>query len=698
MPHDIDGLARIRVVLFSGGRGSGALTTTLVRTPGVHLTVAINGYDDGASTGEVRRFLGDALGPSDFRKNASRLATELTTCTPALVALLDRRLPDDASATTVRALIDDLKAPHAQDGTLKELPSDVRLDVAARLERFAVELGSGRAFSFRDCSVGNLVFAGTYMLQERRFNDAVDDYTALVGLPAGLVQNVTDGTNAHLVALDVDGHVLGREAEIVDATRQNRIRDIYLRRNSLDADECRRLAALGADAAAERLEAESIYPALNRRLEARLGDADLIVYAPGTQHSSLFPSYLTHGLSSAIARNQRAIKLLITNIQADAEIAGSSAVDIIERAVFYLKEKGRFTTPTPALVTHYLVNDSLPRQSRGAMGRANRVADAWETYVPLGRLDSLLDPRLVRVGDYESGGSGRHDASRVLAPYVAGLLARRRARHRVAIVLHDAGAPDKLAQTLLEMVRGGLQDQPVELVAFCETAQPLDRAFLATLPFAVREVGSLADPAEDVRLRRALVEGGFEYVLLFESSGMYSGEDIPWLLSHLTGRLDAVWGSRRLSVRDIEESYRLKYRKQGVLGAISYVGSHALSLVYLLFYGRYVSDTLSAARALRTSDVVAVPVTLAHKDVNQYLLSDLLRRKAEMFEVPVHFYSLSPDKVRRTTVRDGLRAVSTILWRRLKRPSMPIVEAGLQSSRDDLGLSHERADNAPPAR
>ena len=77
-------------------------------------------------------------------------------------------------------------------------------------------------FSFRDCSVGNLVFAGTYLLQDRSFNAAVDDYATLVGLPHGLIENVTDGTNAHLVALDVDGHVLGREAEIVDATRQNR--------------------------------------------------------------------------------------------------------------------------------------------------------------------------------------------------------------------------------------------------------------------------------------------------------------------------------------------------------------------------------------------------------------------------------------------------------------------------------------------
>ena len=35
-----------------------------------------------------------------------------------------------------------------------------------------------------------------------------------------------------------------------------------------------------------------------------MAEADLIVYAPGTQHSSLFPSYLTHGLSTALARTR----------------------------------------------------------------------------------------------------------------------------------------------------------------------------------------------------------------------------------------------------------------------------------------------------------------------------------------------------------------------------------------------------------
>src|SRR3954471_471312 len=98
----------LRVMLFSGGRGSGALTTALVRMAGVDLTLAINGYDDGASTGEGRRFLGDALGPSDFRKNASRLATALASCASALVRLLDHRLPGNATADAVAALSADL--------------------------------------------------------------------------------------------------------------------------------------------------------------------------------------------------------------------------------------------------------------------------------------------------------------------------------------------------------------------------------------------------------------------------------------------------------------------------------------------------------------------------------------------------------------------------------------------------------------
>jgi len=652
----------LRVVLFSGGRGSGALTTALVAMPGVDLTLAINGYDDGASTGEVRRFLGDALGPSDFRKNASRLATALRTCSGALVRLLDRRLPDGTTPAQVADLATNLAEGTPADSELSGIPLSARGRVAACLRAFLDELTrTGRPFRFDDCAVGNLVFAGAYLRAGRRFNDAVDDYASLVGVRPGVIENVTDGTNAFLVAIDRDGRVLGSEAEIVDATGRNAIDEIFLVGRSLATEECAALTAARPPEARARLHALAKQPALNPRLAARVAEADLLIYAPGTQHSSLFPSYLTPGLSQAIASNVHAIKLLITNIQADAEIAGSSAVDIVERAVHYLKEKGRRQTPTAALITHFLMNDP---------GRTS----ADTPYVPLGRLDTLQDPRLVRVGQYEEGATGRHDALKVLGPFVQSVLERRRQRRRVAVVLYDAGSPDKLALTLIEMVRGGISELPIDVTVFCETAAPLDAGFVTSLPFPVREVAPLSATA-DAALRARLQQELFEYVILFESSGMYNGEDIPWLASHLTGRLDAVWGSRRLSVRDIEESLRVKYRHNAALRSISHVGSHFLSLIYLTIYGRYVSDTLSGARAVRVDDACRASLPLTHKRANQELLSHLLRRKAEMYEVPVFFYSVSPHQVKRTTLVDGLLSIGTILWLRVRARPATLGEA-----------------------
>ncbi|MGH9311390.1 MAG: 2-phospho-L-lactate transferase CofD family protein, partial [Vicinamibacterales bacterium] len=399
--------------------------------------------------------------------------------------------------------------------------------------------------------------------------------------------------------------------------------------------------------------------------------ADLIIYAPGTQHSSLFPSYLTPGLCDAIASNLTAIKLLVTNIQTDAEITGSSAVDIIERAVYYLKEKGRRAVPTPCLITHYLLND--PRR-----------AESEAPYVPLGRLESLEDPRLVRVANYEEGLTGRHDAAKILGPFVDSFIARWEATERVAVLLHEADSTTKVVQSILEMIRGGIRDLPVDLAVFHDAPGPLEASFVNALGFPVVRLDGT--PAErDRQFRGAVERGGFDYVLLFESSGMYNGEDIASLASHLRlGRLDAVWGSRRLSVRDIHESYRLKYRHRTVVGAISYAGSHVLSLAYLALYGRYVSDTLSGARVVRAADVLRLPGLLTDKLANQHLLSVLLRRRAEMFEVPVQFFSLSPAQVKRTSPLDGVRALATVLAGRVRRFRRPAHD---QAAAADLARS-----------
>ena len=650
--HDPD---QLHVVLFSGGRGSAALARQLVASSTVRLTIVINGYDDGASTGEVRRFLGDSLGPSDFRKNASNLAATLRSCATELIEVLDLRMPVPYATGTALALLRALGGAGAvaEDAfaakvvrLFEAMPAAARAAVGLRLQRFAEEVeSSARPFAFGDCSLGNLVFAGGFLMAARDFNRAVDDYCALVGLPPGLVENVTDGTNAYLVALDSDGRLLATEEAIVDAARPNRIRDIFLVDRPLAPDEI-------ADVEARRVDAVQVLNGrqpqffMNPRVTEKIASAALIIYGPGTQHSSLLPSYLTPGLGDAIAANLTAMKVLVTNLQPDAEITGSNAVDLVERAVFFLRAKNHSRIPTPFLVTHSLLNDPS-------------VPEATRPYVPLGPTDTIEDPRLVRIGNYEDGVTGRHHAARVLEPFISSIVSRRD-RRRVAVLLSDTASLNKVTQTLLEMVRGGIEHVPLDVTVFYTAPEPLDPKLAARLPLELcylRE-GEKAFAA-------AARDQGFDYVLLFESSGMYRGEETVPLLSQLaTGRLDAVWGSRRLSVRDIEESYRFRYSASALAGTISYLGSYALSLACLALYGRYITDTLSGVRAIRAVDVFDPRVDLGHKNANHVLLSRLLRRKAEILEIPVRFVPLAPDRVKRTSAVEGMRALATLVTHR----------------------------------
>ena len=57
----------LNVVILNGGRGAAAVIPALLARQGLHVTSVVNAYDDGKSTGEIRRFFG-MLGPSDIRK------------------------------------------------------------------------------------------------------------------------------------------------------------------------------------------------------------------------------------------------------------------------------------------------------------------------------------------------------------------------------------------------------------------------------------------------------------------------------------------------------------------------------------------------------------------------------------------------------------------------------------------------------
>src|SRR5438132_391875 len=94
----------LNVVVINGGRGAAALIPSLLRRHGLNVTSVVNAYDDGKSTGELRRFFG-MLGPSDIRKVQELMLPESEPEHAAHLAAFRYRYPVDCDRLQVLAAL-----------------------------------------------------------------------------------------------------------------------------------------------------------------------------------------------------------------------------------------------------------------------------------------------------------------------------------------------------------------------------------------------------------------------------------------------------------------------------------------------------------------------------------------------------------------------------------------------------------------
>ena len=94
--------------MFSGGRGTQSLSKAFVAHPQIDLFLLLNAYDDGLSTGRLRKFIPGFLGPSDFRKNISCLIPDLDETGNSLKRLLEYRFPDNLESKYAKKILSDL--------------------------------------------------------------------------------------------------------------------------------------------------------------------------------------------------------------------------------------------------------------------------------------------------------------------------------------------------------------------------------------------------------------------------------------------------------------------------------------------------------------------------------------------------------------------------------------------------------------
>jgi 2-phospho-L-lactate transferase/gluconeogenesis factor (CofD/UPF0052 family) len=354
------------IVLFSGGRGANNIIPSFIGNKEFSLSIIINAYDDGLSTGKLREFIPGFLGPSDIRKNIVRTMPEDDDSLKALKSLMEYRLPLNCDFEVGDSALKYLSGVPVNDvfefkTFVDKLDKNVFTEITSYFSTFhdfflyKLKHFHDYVFDFSDMSLGNIILAGCFIKNNNDFNLSIKTISSLFHSQAQIL-NISQGENYILCGLMTNGVYLPRESVIVNGGASGSvIEDIFLLPDYLSANDEKRLNSLkNNEERLSFLKEREVLPNINPDVLTCLAKADMIIYAPGTQHSSLYPTYLTQNLAKAIAKNKKAIKLFITNILRDNDIVYETVYTIISKFLYYANLKGRYK---PRIKLEKLAND-----------------------------------------------------------------------------------------------------------------------------------------------------------------------------------------------------------------------------------------------------------------------------------------------------------------------------------------------------
>ncbi len=657
--------SKLNVVLFSGGSGTQSITEAFLKHPQISLTILINAYDDGHSTGRLRRFIPGMLGPSDVRKNINRLMPQSDERHRALRFLSDHRLP--VGMEHARGM--DLTQSIANAEWSTQSP-----DLSAKFEQLSIkqartfagffqtffeyaaeQAAQGNRFDFTDCALGNILFAGCYLKENRDFNRTVEAFGRFYEIESRLL-NITQGENLFLIARKQDGGILWSEAEIVSAQNPSKIDDIFL----ID-EQLYRCAIAQPPVDIEDFLARAIRtPSINPEAEQALESADVIVYGPGTQHSSLFPSYITRGVAEAIVHNQTADKILISNIRRDFDMQEEDAGDLARKFLAALNRKGEVAIHWKDAVTHsFFQNQDRQQQT----GQHHGVA----SYIPFDAATFSFPLESVMLRDWEDQ-EGRHAGGFVLDELQQIVQSRidialQPFRHLISIVVPALNEERTVEETLKRLM--ALDFRMFELgkeIIFVDGGST-DRTF--DIARSVRNVKAYRldlPKGRGAALRTGVEKARGDIIVFFPADLEYQEKDIyPVVLSIARSNFSAVFGTRAVKCTDLSGRLKNIYGKARGLYLVSKYGGMLLSTATLFLYNRYVTDTLTSVKGFDARLLRSLNLQSDGMNLDTEIVAKLCRRGHYILEIPVEYKARTKVEGKKSTPMDGLRALFALI-------------------------------------
>ncbi len=657
----------LKVVLFSGGSGTGTIASSLLRNRQLSLTVIINAYDDGHSTGRLRRFIPGMLGPSDVRKNINRMMPHSEERHSALLFLSDHRLPKgypfDAGMKLVRSISED---------STSELPDLLsvqfdRLSVRqarlfrlffARFQEYAeIEADKGNRFDFDDCALGNILFSGCYLEEGRDFNRAIAAYSDFFEI-RGRILNVTLGENLFLMARTAAGDIIRGEAELVSVESASRICELFLveegiYRTRIEPDNSQSVEELEA-----YIQSGRRVPLINPEAQRAIQSADLIVYGPGTQHSSLLPSYLTRGVAETIAANKDADKVFISNIRRDVDIQQEDANELAQKFLRAMWRNDEVSLGWNDVVTHFFIQGNETERAQAP------------SYVPFDKEAFEFPLTTVTARDWEehegkhAGGYVTQELSRIIECRIGATFDSN--PHMVSIIVPALNEVRTAAETLRRLTAVDFHHFDLGREIIFVDGGSTDGTFEAAngTP-GVRVYRLPSRQGRGAALRYGLGKARGDIVLFFPADLEYAESDLQSIVfSIIRNRFKVVFGTRVIKCKNVGDQLKTIYGGERLPYLVGKYGGILLSTTALLFCNRYVTDTLTSIKGFDTKFLRSLNLKSNGMDLDAEIIAKVARVGEYILEVPVDYRPRTRAQGKKSTTADGLKTLwALISWR-----------------------------------
>lgn len=299
------------ITIITGGSGSTSIQEGLYKLcPDISLNLLINGYDDGKSTGILRKYFPGSLGISDFRKN-QLLEYKLRYGNNDIYKLLNNRF--NCNKDIKNFILNKINY------TFNDLQNNILLDHDL-LKNFLIDncnyffnLEQSSKIIYEDFSFMNIIYCS--LLHK---NNNMELVCKIIKYKLNLQNNIYLNSSENLIlkAKTQNGLILDNEENIVDFGKNyknDKIIDIFFDNNKNN----------------------NYVPVLNKNTEDILLKSDIILFSCGTQFSSLIPTYKTKNFNETITKSS-AKKYLVLNSDYDDDIINYTGNELLNKINEYL--------------------------------------------------------------------------------------------------------------------------------------------------------------------------------------------------------------------------------------------------------------------------------------------------------------------------------------------------------------------------